>query len=59
MTKHLIGQVGMTRRSLLKSGMAMTAAGLILPAGVARAQGAPKKGGVFRIGMGHGSTTDG
>ena len=49
---------GMTRRGLLKSGMAMTAAGLILPAGMARAQDAPKKGGVFRIGLGHGSTTD-
>lgn len=49
---------GMTRRGLLKSGMAITAAGLILPAGMARAQDAPKKGGVFRIGLGHGSTTD-
>lgn len=58
MTNHLIGQGGMTRRSLMKSGMAMTAAGLILPAGMARAQDAPKKGGVFRIGLGHGSTTD-
>jgi len=36
----------------------MTAAGLILPAGTVRAQDAPKKGGVFRIGLGHGSTTD-
>jgi peptide/nickel transport system substrate-binding protein len=49
---------GLTRRGLLQSGMAMTAAGLILPAGMARAQDAPKKGGVFRIGLGHGSTTD-
>lgn len=49
---------GMTRRGLLQSGMALTAAGLILPAGMARAQDAPKKGGVFRIGLGHGSTTD-
>jgi peptide/nickel transport system substrate-binding protein len=49
---------GMTRRSLLASGMAMTAAGLILPAGMARAQDAPKKGGVFRVGIGHGSSTD-
>jgi peptide/nickel transport system substrate-binding protein len=49
---------GITRRGLLQSGMAMTAAGLILPAGMARAQDAPKKGGVFRIGLGHGSTTD-
>ncbi|MBM3594704.1 MAG: ABC transporter substrate-binding protein [Alphaproteobacteria bacterium] len=49
---------GMTRRGLLKSGMAMTAAGLILPAGTAMAQAEPKKGGVFRVGIGHGSTTD-
>lgn len=49
---------GMTRRGLLKSGMAMTAAGLIVPAGMAMAQSEPKKGGVFRIGLGHGSTTD-
>ena len=50
---------GMTRRGLLKSGMAMTAAGLILPAGMAMAQAEPKKGGVFRAGIGHGSSTDG
>jgi peptide/nickel transport system substrate-binding protein len=51
---------GMTRRGLLKSGMAMTAAGLILPAGMASmAQAEPKKGGVFRVGLGHGSSTDG
>jgi peptide/nickel transport system substrate-binding protein len=49
----------MTRRGLLKSGMAMTAAGLILPAGMAMAQAEPKKGGVFRAGIGHGSSTDG
>jgi peptide/nickel transport system substrate-binding protein len=58
MTKTTIPQ-GMTRRGLLKSGMAMTAAGLILPAGMASmARAEPKKGGVFRIGLGHGSTTD-
>lgn len=50
---------GMTRRGLMKSGMAMTAAGLILPTGMAMAQAEPKKGGVFRVGLGHGSTTDG
>jgi len=59
MTKTTLPQ-GMTRRGLLKSGMAMTAAGLILPAGMASmARAEPKKGGVFRIGLGHGSTTDG
>ena len=58
MTKTTI-PLGMTRRGLLKSGMAMTAAGLILPAGMASmARAEPKKGGVFRIGLGHGSTTD-
>ena len=51
MTKHLIGQGGMTRRGLLKSGMAMTAAGLVLPAGMAMAQSEPKKGGTLRIGF--------
>ena len=50
---------GISRRGLLKSGMAMTAAGLILPAGMAFAQAEPKKGGVFRVGIGHGSSTDG
>jgi peptide/nickel transport system substrate-binding protein len=50
---------GISRRGLLQSGMAMTAAGLILPAGMAMAQSEPKKGGVFRIGLGHGSSTDG
>jgi peptide/nickel transport system substrate-binding protein len=58
MTKHLIGQGGMTRRGLLKSGMAMTAAGLMLPAGMAMAQSEPKKGGTLRIGFNSGSTVD-
>ncbi|MCA3508323.1 MAG: ABC transporter substrate-binding protein [Rhodobacter sp.] len=50
---------GMTRRGLLKGGVALTAAGLILPAHMALAQTEPKKGGVFRVGIGHGSSTDG
>jgi peptide/nickel transport system substrate-binding protein len=58
MTKHLIGQGGMTRRGLLKSGVAMTAAGLMLPAGMAMAQSEPKKGGTLRIGFNSGSTVD-
>ena len=57
--KNLGSSRGITRRGLLASGMAMTAAGLILPAGMARAQDAPKKGGIFRVGIGHGSSTDG
>jgi peptide/nickel transport system substrate-binding protein len=56
--KNLGTSHGITRRGLLASGMAITAAGLILPAGMAKAQDAPKKGGVFRIGIGHGSSTD-
>ncbi|MCA3441700.1 MAG: ABC transporter substrate-binding protein, partial [Rhodobacter sp.] len=50
---------GMTRRGLLKGGVALTAAGLILPAHMGLAQTEPKKGGVFRVGIGHGSSTDG
>lgn len=37
---------------LLKSGMAMSAAGLILPAGMLMAQVEPRKGGVSRVGIG-------
>jgi len=50
---------GMTRRGLLKGGVALTAAGLILTAHMGLAQTEPKKGGVFRVGIGHGSSTDG
>jgi hypothetical protein len=49
---------GITRRGLIRTAAAATAAGLILPGlgGAARAQ--PKLGGIFRLGIGHGSTTD-
>jgi peptide/nickel transport system substrate-binding protein len=49
---------GITRRGLLRTAAAATAAGLILPGlgGAAKAQ--PKPGGIFRLGIGHGSTTD-
>lgn len=50
---------GMTRRGLLQGATALGAAGLILPAGARRASAQPKPGGIFRIGIGHGSTTDG
>lgn len=50
---------GLSRRSLIKGATALGAAGLILPAGVRRASAEPKKGGVFRVGIGHGSSTDG
>lgn len=50
---------GLSRRSLIRGATALGAAGLILPAGVRRAAAEPKKGGVFRVGIGHGSSTDG
>lgn len=48
---------GVSRRGVLKGAAAVGAAGLILPGtmGTARAQA---RGGTFRIGIGHGSTTD-
>lgn len=47
----------MTRRGVMQSAAAVTAAGLILPhtSMPARAQ---TRGGTFRVGIGHGSTTD-
>ncbi|WP_343081423.1 ABC transporter substrate-binding protein [Ostreiculturibacter nitratireducens] len=50
---------GMSRRGLLKGAAAIGAAGLILPASLGAARAEPKKGGVFRVGIGHGSSTDG
>jgi hypothetical protein len=49
---------GISRRGLMRTAAAATAAGLILPGlgGAARAE--PKRGGIFRVGIGHGSTTD-
>jgi peptide/nickel transport system substrate-binding protein len=60
MTRPLIpalSQGALSRRGVLKGAAAMGAAGLILPglSGTARAQ---TRGGTFRIGIGHGSTTD-
>lgn len=49
---------GISRRGLLRGATAMGAAALILPAGMRAASAAPKKGGVLRVGMGHGSTSD-
>ncbi|MDO5703680.1 MAG: ABC transporter substrate-binding protein [Paracoccus sp. (in: a-proteobacteria)] len=48
---------GLTRRRLLVSATAITAAGLILPRG-ARAQAAPQVGGTLRIGHSSGATSD-
>jgi peptide/nickel transport system substrate-binding protein len=54
-----ISQQSLTRRSLLKGATALGAAGLILPAGYRAAQAEPQRGGTFRIGLGHGNSTDG
>lgn len=58
MTRDTTSQ-GMTRRGLLKGATALGAAGLILPASYRTAQASPNRGGTFRIGLGHGSSTDG
>ncbi len=50
---------GLSRRGVLQGASALGAAALILPAGTRRAAAQPKPGGVFRAGIGHGSTTDG
>ena len=58
MKTPLIPAMPLSRRGVLKGAAAVTAAGLILPhaATPARAQA---RGGTFRVGIGHGSTTDG
>ena len=56
---NLILPRGITRRGLLQGAAAVGAAALILPASLRAAAAEPKKGGVFRIGIGHGSSTDG
>lgn len=55
----LIMPGGISRRGLIKGAAATGAAALILPASMARAQGEPRRGGVLRMGIGHGSTSDG
>ncbi|NRB20933.1 MAG: ABC transporter substrate-binding protein [Rhodobacteraceae bacterium] len=57
MTKS-ITRTGLTRRSVLRGATALGAAALILPAGMRAASAEPKKGGILRIGMGSGSTSD-
>ncbi len=51
-------QSGLTRRRLLQGATAATAAGLILPASYRAARAEPQQGGTFRIGLGHGNSTD-
>lgn len=48
----------LSRRGVLKGATALGAAALILPATNRRASAEPKRGGILRIGFGHGSTTD-
>lgn len=50
---------GVTRRGLFQGAAAVGVAGLILPASMGAANAAPKTGGVFHAGIGHGSSTDG
>jgi len=50
---------GISRRNVLKGAAALSVSGLILPGSMRMAHAEPKKGGVFRVGIGHGSSTDG
>ena len=58
MTRHL-AQPGLSRRGLLKGASALGASALLLPFGMRSAMAQPKPGGIFRLAMGHGSTSDG
>lgn len=51
---------GVTRRGVLRGGAALGAAAAMGPLGATRAlaQAAPKRGGVFRMGIAHGNTSD-
>lgn len=49
---------GISRRGVISGAMAVAASGLILPASLAQAQDAPRKGGTLRLGLGGGSTTE-
>jgi len=49
----------LSRRGMLKGAAAIGAAGLILPVSMGAARAQPKSGGTFRVGIGHGSTSDG
>ncbi len=48
-----------SRRGVIRGAATIGAAALILPASLRPAAAQPKPGGVFRVGIGHGSTTDG
>lgn len=57
MTKRISANA-ISRRGLLQGAAAIGAAGLILPASMRPALAEPKRGGTFRLGIGHGSSTD-
>jgi len=57
MSTHLT-TTGISRRGLIKGATALGAAGLILPASYRKARAEPRRGGTFRIGFGHGNTSD-
>ncbi|MDI3336086.1 ABC transporter substrate-binding protein [Defluviimonas aestuarii] len=58
MSNFTNGTGGLSRRGLLKGATALGAAGLILPASVRKAMAEPKRGGVLRIALASGNTTD-
>lgn len=53
-----VPKTGLSRRSFVKATAASAAVGLLLPSFGRSAFAQPKKGGVLRIGVGHGSTAD-
>jgi len=57
MTRQILANA-ISRRGLLQGAAAFGAAGLILPASLRPALAEPKRGGTFRLGIGHGSSTD-
>ncbi|MGB8622251.1 MAG: ABC transporter substrate-binding protein [Paracoccaceae bacterium] len=58
MKNHNIISGGVSRRGILKGASALGAASLLLPMGARSARAEPKKGGILRVGMGHGNTSD-
>lgn len=58
MTRHM-SRPGLSRRGLLKGASALGASALLLPFGMHTAMAQPRSGGILRLGIGHGSITDG
>ena len=58
-TTNHSGQLGwISRRRLLQGASALGAAAVVGPLGARVAHAAPKRGGTFRLAMGHGNTSD-